>query len=111
MPFQKGQSGNPGGRKKKDDTVKRVEELARQYTDIALDALADECKNGKGQPRVAAANALLDRGYGKPIERQETGEPGDFEKASTDELEKEARELLTEAIKGGFVKALPRKTA
>ena len=45
--------------------VKReVSELARQYTTQALKALAAALENPK--ERVAAAVALLDRGYGKP---------------------------------------------
>ena len=45
------------------------------------------------------------------IDRSEVGKPGEFEKQTTEELEQEARELLQNAIKGGFVKALPRKRA
>ncbi len=65
MPFKKGQSGNPGGRKKVDQ---KVTDLARKYTTDAIKALArimNDKKSG-GQAVVAAANALLDRGWGKP---------------------------------------------
>lgn len=65
--FQPGQSGNPGGRPKESS---RVKELARAHSEAAVATLAmvmnDE--NAKPGERVAAANALLDRGYGKPAQ-------------------------------------------
>src|SRR5688572_3142156 len=66
-PFQKGQSGNPTGRPKRD---REIEELARQHTPAAIAALA-EALNGKD--RVAAANVLLAYGWGKPRQPIEHG--------------------------------------
>jgi hypothetical protein len=63
MPFQPGQSGNPGGVAKADRAVK---ELARQHTDKAIAALVAALDDPK--TRVAAATALLDRGYGRPVQ-------------------------------------------
>ena len=67
MPFKPGQSGNPGGRPKE---VGEVRELARGYTVQAISTLASIMLNedAKGSERVAAATALLDRGYGKPAQ-------------------------------------------
>ena len=62
MTFQPGQSGNPQGRKREDV---RVKELARQYTDVAIQALVKALDSDKA---VQAAVALLDRGYGKPAQ-------------------------------------------
>jgi len=64
-PFKKGQSGNPGGRPK---VVAEVRELARAHTGEAVQTLVSIMTNPKCAPaaRVSAANALLDRGYGKP---------------------------------------------
>ena len=63
-PFRKGVSGNPGGRPK---VVAEVRDLARAHTGTALATLVDICRNGESESaRVAAACALLDRGWGKP---------------------------------------------
>jgi hypothetical protein len=44
-----------------------LEDLAREHTGAALQTLADICAKGSSESaRVAAATALLDRGYGKP---------------------------------------------
>ena len=44
--------------------------MARQYTEHAIQTLAQIMldDSAKGSERVAAANALLDRGYGKPAQ-------------------------------------------
>jgi hypothetical protein len=66
-PFQKGVSGNPGGRPK---VLGDVQELARQQSPQAINTLAEIMGDDEAPPaaRVAAANALLDRGYGKPTQ-------------------------------------------
>jgi hypothetical protein len=64
-PFQPGQSGNPSGRPKLPEDIKNVRDLAREYTAEAVATLAEVMGNGSGPARVAAANALLDRGWGK----------------------------------------------
>ena len=63
-PFKKGQSGNPGGRPK---VVAEIRQLARERGPEAIAALVKVMTKGKSEAaRVAAANALLDRGWGRP---------------------------------------------
>ena len=65
-PFVKGVSANPGGRPK---GVAEVQELARQHTQTAIDALVKIAESGKSESAQAmAAQALLDRGWGKPTQ-------------------------------------------
>jgi hypothetical protein len=87
MAFQKGSSGNPGGRPKKDKTI---QELARTHCPEALKTLASIMKDSDAPPaaRVTASTAMLDRGYGRPPQFN-TGDAGQFRRAiemSDDEL-------------------------
>lgn len=64
-----GVSGNPGGySKEKRQAVARVADLAREYTPEAIQTLATIMKDEKATrtTRIAAANALLDRAWGRP---------------------------------------------
>lgn len=67
----KGQSGNPAGPRPK--VPPEVKEAARAYTGEAIQTLA-EVMQDRGQPgsaRVAAAETLLSRGWGKPAQHVE----------------------------------------
>jgi hypothetical protein len=69
-PFKKGQSGNPGGRPK---VVAEIRQLARERGPEAIAALVKVMTKGKSEAaRVAAANALLDRGWGRPKQWDES---------------------------------------
>ena len=49
------------------DMKARMYELAREYTMTAFETLLDVAENGTSDSaRIAAATAILDRGYGKP---------------------------------------------
>lgn len=59
-----GQCPNPGGRPK---LAENVRELAKEYSETAVETLVDICLNSKSDSaKVQAATALLDRGYGRP---------------------------------------------
>ncbi len=66
-PFKKGQSGNPGGRPK---AIAEVRDLAREQTEKSVQALVSIRDSTRAPPaaRVAAANSLLDRGWGRPAQ-------------------------------------------
>lgn len=62
--FQKGVTGNAKGRTPIPADVK---EAAKAHTMTAIETLVDEMKHGKnGASRVAAATAILNRGWGAP---------------------------------------------
>lgn len=74
--FKPGESGNPGGRPKRPATIEAhriitdVKAAARSHTADAFQTLADAMQSEKAPwaARVAAANAILDRGWGKPTQ-------------------------------------------
>lgn len=75
MPFEKGQSGNPGGRPKE---TKDVRELARKHSQEAIEKLVHWMREGDAKSSSAAAQALLDRAWGRPHQAHEhSGPDGD----------------------------------
>lgn len=69
--FRKGQSGNPRGRKP-DAELADAKAAARLHGDDAMKALVRIATKGKSEAAVvAAATAILNRGYGMPTQSTE----------------------------------------
>lgn len=72
--FKPGKSGNPGGRPKEAAEVKA---LAQEYGAEAIDKLVALLRGEDDRVAKAAADSLLDRGFGKPGQAVEmTGADG-----------------------------------
>lgn len=74
MPFQKGQSGNPGGRPsapRQELSALLDEHFKPARRKKVLEKLIDDAESGNHEARVL----LLAYTYGKPVERQEISGP------------------------------------
>lgn len=88
----RGASPNPGGRPK---VAGAVRDLARAHTKLAIETLAEICQHGESEAaRIAAANALLDRGWGKPTAMVEMHNPGLDIAALIEEAHRHAAEAM-----------------
>ncbi len=92
--WKPGESGNPKGRPPENFAVKKIaRENSKAAIRVLIRIMKDESQ--KAVSRIAAANAVLDRGYGKVAQEvrvQGTGKDGEIEvrhmtqALSTDEL-------------------------
>lgn len=68
-PIPKGQSLNPGGRPKKTPQELDLVAACKSKTTEALDTIVEIMTHGeKEQTRLAAALAIIERAYGKPVQ-------------------------------------------
>ena len=83
--WQKGQSGNPGGKPK---IIIEVVQAARERTTKAIETLERIMLDPKatGSARVTAAVALLERGWGKPMQSVTLKREGEYKDLSDAEL-------------------------
>ena len=67
--FLPGQSDNPGGRPR---IVGHVRDMAQHHAGDAIATLAEIMgqQDAPASARIAAATALLDRGYGRPVDQR-----------------------------------------
>jgi hypothetical protein len=81
--------------------VREVVDIARKHTVTAVNALARIAKDPEQDPRarVAAAQVILDRGYGKATEKVDVS----LTTVPTEELE---RQVLEQLEREGKVKVL-----
>lgn len=64
-PFQKGQSGNPGGRAKE---APKIRALARAHGVEAIERLVEIMRGRDVRCALLAAQTLLDRGFDKVVQ-------------------------------------------
>jgi hypothetical protein len=104
-PFEPGRSGNPSGRPR---VIEELRKLARAHAPEAIKELARLALKAKSETaRVAAIRELLDRGYGKPTQFL----PEDTEIVPTDMTAEELRADLFAHFEAGFpeFEIVPRK--
>ncbi|MCZ6510209.1 MAG: hypothetical protein O7A62_06435 [Alphaproteobacteria bacterium] len=96
--WKPGQSGNPKGM---EPGVGHVRELARQHTEESIEKLVEIMRDENAPPSAqgAAANSLLDRGWGRP-DQSVTVDNGESLLSILDEIERRAdlKEIEGEAI-------------
>lgn len=75
-PFQPGKTGNPGGRPKKTEEERTLEQMCRDKTPDALGVLIKIMEAGEQERnRMTAAMAIIERGYGKAVQPTTIGNP------------------------------------
>ncbi|WP_310460679.1 DUF5681 domain-containing protein [Sphaerotilus sp.] len=95
--WKPGQSGNPGGRKRRSEADRKIEELARNASEDAFETVhALMSTADQERTKLAAALAILERAHGKPGER--LAEP--IELAPDATLADQGRAVMQAACRG-----------
>tara|TARA_R110000868_G_scaffold199448_2_gene446089 strand:+ start:479 stop:802 length:324 start_codon:yes stop_codon:yes gene_type:complete len=75
--FKPGQSGNPAGRPKKTPEELDLIAACKAKTPSALAVMVDIMENGeKEATRLQAAQSIIERAYGKPVQPQDVSLTG-----------------------------------
>src|SRR5262245_3715954 len=101
--FKKGESGNPGGRPKLPTEVK---EAFQARAPEALAVLVRCLESSDDRIAMLAAQAILDRGYGKPVQQVDANINEDSSVRYTAEVPKPCR-TVEEWVAGNSVPKTP----
>lgn len=92
-PFQKGVSGNPSGRPKDTEEMKAVKEIMNAGSPKAAQTLVELLDSEKEIMRYYAAQEILNRTLGKPVQSQEINVSGNLD------VRGQVRALLQERLR------------
>ena len=67
MAWKPGRSGNPQGRPKETEDMRKARELAQQHSVRAVNRLVKLLSSKNESVVIRAAEVILDRGLGKPV--------------------------------------------
>jgi hypothetical protein len=95
MPFEKGKSGNPGGRPKEAPEVKA---LARKHGPEAINKLVKHMRGRDPRVAVMAAQAVLDRGFGKPHQSMDISSGDDDRRPAIELTDAELEERIRKGL-------------
>ena len=79
--------GGPRKGDKNPDSAWQLRHYCRAYTLEAIEKLALLMRCNDPKLALTAASLILDRGWGKPVQQMEVGQPGDFTDLTDDQLE------------------------
>ena len=89
--FVKGVSGNPGGRPK---TIPEVKEILKAASPDAVRTLVELLNSEKDSIRLAAAQDILNRTQGKPLQMQDIN----MDVSGMPNVEMQVRKILMESV-------------
>ena len=95
-PFQKGVSGNPGGRPKETDAVKAGKELLRKALPEAVKTVIATMRDPEAKPgeRFDAAKYIVDKVLGKAAQPIQIDAPEETKTMTLDEMLELCRDVV-----------------